>query len=162
MKFLLFLIFSISSFSSQTPGIQEVRTLYLLAAEEEDQAEALLDLTDASDQNEPIYLGYEAAGHMMMAKHVGNPFSKMSHFKKGKEKLGDAITAAPENVELRFLRFSVQAEAPGFLGYQDNLEEDKALLLSRTPEIEDMQLKKMILDYLKNSNGLTTEEKVEL
>ena len=86
----------------------------------------------------------------------------MSHFKKGKEKLAEAIKADPDNVELRFLRFSVQAEAPAFLGYRDNLEEDKIILLAQSSEIKDRQLKQMILNRLRSSNSLTETEKAAL
>ncbi len=69
-------------------------------------------------KNEPLFLGYHGASQMMMAKHVGNPFKKLSYFNKGKDMYTAAINADPRNVELRFLRFSVQAEAPGFLKLQ--------------------------------------------
>lgn len=155
-----FILFSAGIF--QQPGISEVRELYLKAAENEAAAEKLLKLTEDADGSQPLLLGYSGAGRMMMAKHVGNPFKKYGHFNKGKEKFTSAIEADPENVELRFLRFSVQAEAPAFLGYRENLEEDKAILLREVPKVEDPQVKKMMLHYLTTSKGLSDSEKEKL
>ena len=148
--------------TAQNPQLEKVRNLYGLAAENEKAARELLDLTESKKSDEPVMLGYKAAGHMMMAKHVGNPFKKMSHFNKGKDYLNTAITADTKNLELRFLRFSVQAEAPGFLGYRQNLQEDKTLLLRGVKNIEDLVLRNMILNYLRASKGLSSAEKDRL
>lgn len=148
--------------AAQNPQLGKVRILYSKAADEEKAARALLEITENKNENEPVLLGYKAAGHMMMAKHVGNPFKKMSHFNKGKGYLADAINADKQNLELRFLRFAVQAEAPAFLGYRESLDEDKLLLLRGVNSIEDPVLHKMILGYLKTSKGLTPAEKQKL
>jgi hypothetical protein len=148
--------------TGQNSQLEKYRELYGRAAEEEKAARQLLAVTEKSSSAEPVMLGYRAAGHMMMAKHVGNPFKKMSHFNKGKDFLTSAIGADRSNLELRFLRFAVQAEAPGFLGYRSNLEEDKLLLLRGVGDIEDPALKKMIINYLRSSKGLTAAEKDKL
>ena len=70
--------------------------------------------------------------------------------------------AAPEEVEIRFLRFALQANTPGFLGYKDHMEEDKALLLKRLPEVKDDNLKQLMLPFLLNSEYLTETEKQSL
>lgn len=146
----------------QNSDLAQARSLYGKAADEEKAARELLVLTENSNAGVPLMLGYKAAGHMMMAKHEGNPFKKMSHFNKGKDFLATAIDADKQNLELRFLRFAVQAEAPGFLGYQDNLEEDKLLLLRGVESLKDPLLQKMILNYLRTSKGLTAAEKEKL
>ena len=148
--------------TAQDPQLEKARMLYGEAADKEKAARELLVLTENKNDNEPVMLGYKAAGHMMMAKHVGNPFKKMSHFNKGKDYLTTAIEADKQNLELRFLRFAVQAEAPGFLGYRQNLEEDKILLLRGVRSIEDHDLQNMILNYLRTSKGLTSAEKERL
>jgi hypothetical protein len=147
---------------AQNMDLSEARMLYNHAVENEEAAESLLKISEANTFTNPVMMGYKAAGHMMMAKHVGNPFKKMSHFNKGKDILGNAIAADKNNLELRFLRFAVQAEAPGFLDYKDNLEEDKRLLLSGVGKIENPVLQNMILKYLKTSKGLSVTEKEKL
>ena len=144
---------------AQNTELSEARRLYQTAADDEKAARGLLELMEHKDTGEPVMLGYKAAGHMMMAKHVGNPFKKMSHFNKGKDVLSKAINADKNNLELRFLRFAVQAEAPGFLGYRGELEEDKQLLLKGAGKIKDPVLRGMVINYLRKSKGLSASEK---
>lgn len=163
MKFILiFLMLMANSEINQQSDLSVVRGLYQNAAEQETAAKKLLEITREDKTQRPVLLGYNGAGHMMMAKHVINPFSKMSHFNKGKNIYTSAIAAAPQNLELRFLRFSVQAEAPGFLGYKQNIEEDKELLLKGVGEIEDAQLQKMIIEYLLKSKEISSAEKEKI
>ncbi|MCY2688103.1 hypothetical protein [Salinimicrobium sp. TH3] len=162
MKYIIVLLFVMTGMVVQKSNISEARKLYSKAAENEKAARSLLELSENKDIKDPVVLGYKGAGHMMMAKHVGNPFKKLSHFNKGKGIFSSAIAADKQNLELRFLRFAVQAEAPAFLGYRDNLEEDKALLIAGVDTLQDKELQNMILDYLKTSKGLTAAEKEKL
>jgi hypothetical protein len=65
-----------------------------------------------------------------MAKHAGNPLSKYSNFNKGKKLLENAVKRDPKNLEIRFMRYICQEKTPSFLGYKENLEEDKKFILS--------------------------------
>lgn len=159
MKLLLALLLFLSVDLDQQLKISEVRSLYKQAAEKEAAAEKLLKVTESYTSGDPLLLGYHAVAQMMMAKHVGNPFKKLSYFNSGKEIFTEAIEAAPTNVELRFLRFAVQAETPGFLNYKQDIEEDKKILLAQAPLLKDAQLKKMILNYLATSEALSDSEK---
>jgi hypothetical protein len=154
--FLLFLPFP------QNNELSGIRNLYKVAAEEESAARKLLQVTEDRSVEHPVFFAYKGAGHMMMAKHVINPISKMSHFNKGKKIFTAAIEKAPSNLELRFLRFAVQSEAPGFLGYKENIEEDKSLLIKGVATIRDDQLLKMISDYLLSSEEISDIEKADL
>ena len=115
-------------------------------------------LSEANEDN-ALLLGYKGAAQMMMAKHVINPLSKMSHFSKGKKAFSKAIEDQPSNVELRFLRFSVQSETPEFLGYKDNLEEDKKMLFLNIDAMKDRELKKMILQFFTKAKALSQTER---
>lgn len=148
--------------NTQESALSRVRTLYQKAANDESAAKSLLSFTADFDEDQPVLMGYNGAAHMMMAKHVINPFSKMSHFNKGKRIYNSAILVAPENIELRFLRFAVQSEAPGFLGYKENIAEDKKFLMDEVLALKDQELKKMILDYLLASKNITAGEKIIL
>lgn len=160
MKFLLIVLLLLPL--PQKNELSGIRSLYKVAAEKESAARKLLQLTEDRSVEHPVYFGYKGAGHMMMAKHVINPISKMSHFNKGKKIFTAAIEKSPSNLELRFLRFAVQSEAPAFLGYKENIEEDKSLLLNGVMNIEDDQLQKMISDYLITSEEVSEVEKAGL
>lgn len=162
MKIFIGLLLIVSTILDQNYKISEVRSLYIKATQEEAAAHKLIEFTSHGNSSEPLMLGYRAAAHMMLAKHVGNPFKKLSNFYQGKEIFTKAVNAAPASVELRFLRFSVQAEAPAFLNYRENLEEDKKILLEQTSDLKNTGLKKMIMDYLISSQGLSDSEKEKL
>ena len=99
---------------------------------------------------------------LYMAKHVFNPFSKMSYFKKGKRILETAIKADEKNIELSFLRFNAQTHIPSFLGYNESIESDKTFLETSFPKITDVKLKEFLLPYLKKSDYITADKKEQL
>ena len=162
MKMMMLLLVLVSSMPGQDLQLKEIRSLYKQAAVEEAAAKKLLKHTEDAKDGEAIKHGYHGVANMMMAKFVGNPFRKLSYFKKGKEFFSEAIAREPQNLELRFLRFTVQAETPGFLNYKQDLEEDKEMLLSRVLKEKDNELKQMIMNYLITSNELTAVEKETL
>lgn len=84
-------------------------------------------LKDESGSNNLLY-GYRGAIEMSFGKHSSNIFKKGKYFSSGKEILETAISKDPKNIELIFLRYTIQYNVPGFLGYKDNLEEDRAYL----------------------------------
>lgn len=138
---------------AKVPAINEVRLMFHKATLDEDACKDLINLLMPFDEiNNPLLFGYKGSAIMMMAKHVFNPFSKLSYFKKGKNILESAIQADQKNVELRFLRYTIQTNIPSFLNYDNNVESDKAFLTKSLSKLNDMKLKKIISSYLKNSN----------
>ena len=164
MKKVLFLLllFWYGASLAQTP-VEMNRDLYIKAASEQRYAEELLESSrELGAAGSMLHLGYQGAANMMMAKHVGNPFSKLSYFKKGKKLLQKAIEEDGDNLELRFLRFSVQSKAPAFLGYRAELEEDKEFILAHFEALQDPQLKEMVRVFLLESEQISEVQKREL
>ncbi|WP_031301641.1 hypothetical protein [Sphingobacterium paucimobilis] len=110
----------------------------------------------------PVEKGYEAAFHMFMAKHTGSPFKKMSYFNGGKKLLEKQIQAEPANVELRFIRLCIQYYIPSYLGYKDNIEQDKDFLVSNLYKMGDEKTKDLLFNYLKGAKMYTEQELVKL
>lgn len=157
-KLFLLLISLHFSAGAQNISLEEIRALYQQAASSEEAAETLQRLEEVGEE-EPVLLAYKASGTMLMAKYAFSPFRKLSYFKEGKELLQQAVDAAPEKVEIRFLRFALQDSTPGFLGYKDFMEEDKEFLLREIPGLDDEGLRELILPFLLNSEYLTEGEK---
>lgn len=105
------------------------------------------DLKEA--EQTPLFLAYLGALQTIWANHVFNPLSKLATFKKGKNNIELAISKEPENVEIRYIRFSVQKNAPSFLGYNNNLKEDKDFLVKNKKNINSDFLQKNIETLLK-------------
>lgn len=158
--FLLTIFTAVSVFTVQ--DLKKVRSLTDKAAMDEDANEELLELLEPYDVSNPLLYGYKGIAQMIQAKHVFNPFKRLSYFKKGKAMLAEAIEADPSNIELRYLRFSAQIKAPGFLGYKENLDEDKTFLISSLPKVKDEESKERIRSFLIESEGTTDAEKKQL
>lgn len=161
--FCLLILLSASLSYAATPLHNEVRSLYQKAVFEEQSCLKLVQLLQPyNEKNNTLLAGYKACAMMLMAKHLLNPFRKLSSFSEGKNLLERSINADQRNAELRFLRFSIQTNAPAFLEYNKNIAEDKAFLLNAIPEITSTRLKQIITDYLNTSEYLTSYEKKQL
>ncbi|CAF1687547.1 unnamed protein product [Didymodactylos carnosus] len=60
----------------------------------------------------------------------------------------NAIARDTLDVEMRVLRYAIQSNAPGFLGYNSNLQNDKAFLIANYNRVDDAALKLMITNAL--------------
>ena len=142
--------------------MNEVRALYKEGVNDENSCERLLKISASSANESSLIQGYKASGMLLMAKHVFNPLSKMSYFKKGKQMLEKAIASDKNDIELRFLRFTAQTNMPFFLGYSANIESDKEFILYSFPKIKDKELKNFMIPVLRKSKYLTDHEKQQL
>ncbi|MBD1435036.1 MULTISPECIES: hypothetical protein [Sphingobacterium] len=106
----------------------------------------------------PVERGYEAAYHMFMANHIGNPFKKMGYFKNGKKMLEEEIARNPSDIELRYIRLCIQYYIPSFLGYKGNIEEDKDFLVNNLYKLKDQKTKELIYTYLKGAKMYSEAE----
>lgn len=152
MKIILAFIFLhyASAGMAKYPAINDVRIMFHKAASAEETCIELINLLDpVNEKISPLLFGYRGCATMLMAKHSVNPFSKLSYFRKGKVILEKAIKADQNNVELRFLRYTIQTNVPSFLNYNDNLEQDRTFLTRVLPELKDKDLKPIISSYLK-------------
>lgn len=144
----IFMIISVFCFSQ---NLTEFRNLMQKGESSEAHAKTLLEKSKLEyDKTKlPIYEALAAVGHFFMAKHGGNPISKYSHFNKGKRLLSDAIKKEPKNLEIRFMRYICQEKTPDFLGYKDDLQEDKKFILNEYKNTKDENLKSYIKNYFK-------------
>jgi hypothetical protein len=126
----------------------QVRQWYDQASSNEDMAEKLISYTDAHLKENPVFAGYNGAARMVMAKHKFNPMSKWETFSKGKKILENAIAKNPDNVELIFLRLTIQENIPAFLGYSDQISADRLFLKNMLQQMADKDLQTRISRYL--------------
>ncbi|MEJ2881215.1 hypothetical protein [Pedobacter sp. GR22-6] len=145
---------------SDEAKVQDLRKLFYAAENSRTAYQKLAASVAGIDtKSAPILVCYKGVTEMMAAKYTLNPFSKMSSFRKGKSLLEKAVKQDPEHPEIRFLRFSVQTNLPGFLGYDEHIQEDKQALLKQLPNIEDKDLKNKVIQYLSSSKYCSEEEK---
>lgn len=142
--------------------LPKIRNAYQEASNDEIKAKQLLEKVTAQSGKSATLLGYKGALTMMLAKFQFNPLSKLDFFNKGKTILEEAIAKDDDNVELIYIRFSVQNSAPAFLDYNRQLSKDKQFLLVNLADVKDKDLKNRITKFLKSSSYLTNAERNSL
>ncbi|MCF8260094.1 MAG: hypothetical protein K9J12_04915 [Melioribacteraceae bacterium] len=122
--------------SSEVPApmLDEIRHLYYSSVEEEDYVEVFETFINNNFSNDllaesPVLAAYNAAIISVKAKHAFWPLTKMNYLDTSMVALETVIQKAPENLEIRFLRFSILHYVPSFLGYSKELESDLEMIL---------------------------------
>ena len=153
----LVLLLPFSLVSGQSLVMDDIRRDFKIGHKNKDLCQKYLkDLEEHADT--PVERGYEAAYHMFMANHTGNPFKKMSYFKSGRKMLEEAIQSDQNSVELRYIRLCIQYYIPSYLGYKENVEEDKKYLTENLYKLPDDSVKDLIYNYLKGAKMYSEEE----
>lgn len=97
----------------------------LLAIEDDKITDSLLLRVDKISNKSAIMIGYKGTLEALKAKHAWNPYNKIKYVSKSLKTMQQAINADSQNMEIRFMRFSIEHYTPSFLGFSKNLEEDR-------------------------------------
>lgn len=124
-------------------NIENYRKNYIAAVEDKNLCQKMIQYLDR-EPIEPLTKGYKGVYQTVWANHVMSPIAKWNTFNKGKINLEQAIVQDNQNIELRILRYSVQTNAPKFLGYYKNLVEDANLIKQKKHTIKDASLLNLI------------------
>lgn len=154
---LLFALFMISTAIDTT--IKDLRVHYALVGTNEGHVTEILNLSKNS--NDPTVLAYAAGAEMASAQYKVSPFSKLSAFNSGKAKLANVVKANPDNVEVRFIRYTIQLKCPAMLGYNKEIKTDRAFILKELPILryKEPELYKYILSFMLLHDNLSEAEK---
>lgn len=87
-----------------------------------------VNISQQFNPTSPLEAAYQAAGKALSAEFAVLPTTKWKLFQEATETLDQLILRFPTNLEMRFIRFSLQVNAPSFLGYHNNKEEDLGLI----------------------------------
>jgi hypothetical protein len=133
--------------------IQQIRKIYSEAANDSAKADWLYQHLKGIKLPQPaILLAYLAASEALQARNSFFPFTKLSMIQQAQETFSKAVKLDKEDVEIRFLRFTIEVNIPVFLGLTTHIEEDKLLIISNLNESPlDFTMKKAIADFLLSS-----------
>lgn len=104
--------------------LDEVRTNYDKLPSDKGLCERMIAELMETKNSSATHLAYLGGAQTIWANHVFSPLRKLNTFKEGKKNIERAIEKEPHTMELRFIRLSVQKNAPSFLGYRSNIHED--------------------------------------
>ncbi|MGH1336527.1 MAG: hypothetical protein ACRBFS_10395 [Aureispira sp.] len=102
-------------------------------------------------------VAYTGGLKMKKSSYVKGIAKKLSVFKEGRELLEQAITRYPKNAEFRFIRLTIQENAPKVLKYNKNTTDDKKAIIAGYKKM-DSKTRAYIMDYARHSNLLKTSE----
>ena len=106
-----------------------LRRHYELAAADKAAGEAFYKLLADYQDRDALVLGYKAASEAIRARDA-SMFNKLTYVQDAARTFEQAVGLAPQNPEIRFLRFSVESNLPAFLGLSKHVDEDKEMLLN--------------------------------
>ena len=156
---LVCLLTPLKSQASDTSLI-EIREIFYQATQSSEAADLLNTiLTDNVISKDITLQGYKGISLMLLAKYTLNPYKKLYYFNQGKIALDNAIREQVENIELRYLRYTVQLKAPQFLNYEYALSNDLNFIMEHLCEISDLDLKSRIEHFLDQNNSSSIEVK---
>jgi len=152
MRLILILFFTLTftwNMVHAQSELSKMRSMYLIASNSKASCELFKKECDKLESSSITTIqGYRACSKMMIAKYFMNPLTKLTEFKQGKLQLERCIQKDPNNIELIYIRYSIQTHVPSFLGYTSDLDQDKQKLKQASTTISDLELKKNILAYL--------------
>ena len=130
--------------------LPEIRKDYILAVKNEKAADRLYQSLKDKDLSAPIILAYFGSAQAIRARHAFNPYNKIAFLKSGLTTLEKAVSKSPDNLEIRYLRFSLEHYIPAFLGFSKHLEEDKRMIINLTKQKKFGLMDKALLLNLRN------------
>ena len=140
-----FLLFSAINYGMD---LEYIRNHYQQAVSDKKMCEAMITELEKNSKNS-VHLAYLGGLQSIWANHVGNPFSKLSTFKRGKTNIEKAVNSDSDNVEIRLIRLSVQKNCPAFLGYSKNIKEDEQFIIKHKEKINSSGLIQLYDSVLK-------------
>ncbi|NCP44843.1 MAG: hypothetical protein GW818_00010 [Flavobacteriales bacterium] len=141
-----------SSFSNHDNSysfkLNEIRIGFYDAVQDSKKAEILIKKINSIEPKSALITVYNGATCAIMAKEKWSPFSAIKLLKKSNVEMNKAVKASPENLEIRFIRFAVQKNIPSYLGFSNNIEEDKKYIIKHIDSFYNPTLNKEMRDYI--------------
>ena len=123
---------------------EELRSDYTKFVSDKKLCKDWMNKLNAVDHKDAAEIAYSGALNAIWANHASSPFEKLSTFKKGKEQIERAVKMKPDDIEVRFVRYSIQKKAPSMLNYRANITEDYNFLSKNKEKVESSTLKVLI------------------
>lgn len=129
LKHLFFFVFLLSfqSVSAQLTQkeIEVLKTDMVKAVDDSKLTNSLFTKLNKLPNKTPLVIGYTGTLEALKAKHSWNPYNKIKYVSRSLKTLQNAINLDGENMEIRFMRFSIEHFTPSFLGFSKDLDIDR-------------------------------------
>lgn len=143
-------------------SVTTLRHLYAQAAFDAAAAGRFQKLLHSYSGSDATVLGYRAVAEAVQARYLWNPLAKLKAVRAAQAQFTKAVALAPDNVEIRFLRYTVESNVPHYLGFSQHLEDDRRLVMAGARHYPtlglDAQSLQMIRDFMLTHSSCTPEE----
>lgn len=144
--FLLIAACNITYAQLSTQEIAVLKTNMVKAVENSKLTDSLFAKLYKLPNKTALIAGYTGTLEALKAKHSWNPYNKIKYVSQSLKTMQKAIDMDKENMEIRFMRFSIEFYTPAFLGFSKDLATDK---------------KEIIKHYQNENFGLADDELVK-
>ena len=146
MKYILVLLFFFN-FSNAQSDIQDIRKIFILSIDSYQKCSQLNRMSSERVSKCPIYHSYNIVSRILESKYLRNPVKKVKVFKENTKRLDSLVASYPKKIEIRFLRYSIQLNAPKILGYTTFVNEDYEFIIKNISHADE-DLKKIITSFM--------------
>ena len=94
---------------------------------------------------EKAYIG---ASEALKARESWNPIEKLIYIQKFRENLLEAVKCDSQDIEIRFLRLSIEYNIPSMLRSKKTLDEDKSLILDKLSQMNSFKIDQSFIKYI--------------
>jgi hypothetical protein len=160
--FLLFVCLFYTLLLHANESIELARKEFKKAAFNDKVNNEVYQVLVSSKVQDPLTQAYVAYYTALKARHVTSPYEKITYVRSFDKAIKKAVALAPDNFEIRFLRFSVQDKLPSYLGFSKELVVDKKIILQQIQSHKvdvPANFKKDMKAVLLNSKTLSIAEK---
>jgi len=158
----MFGVMLLSFAEANVPAPKVVRKQLLLALDNRKLTDSLDRVFTAAPNKSPLNVCYLGVIQALKAKHAWNPYYKVKYLNDAEKTLQTAVSREPDNMEIRFMRFSIEHNVPGFLGYTTHLTADREEIIKqlerRYYSTADQDVVITIIKFLIESKRCTPHE----
>jgi hypothetical protein len=151
---------------ADVPSPKVIRKQLLLALEKRSLTDSLYNIFTAAPNKSPLNTCYLGVVQALKAKHAWNPYYKVKYLNDAEKTLQTAVNREPDNMEIRFMRFSIEHNVPGFLGFTKHLTADKEAMIQQLDKkhyaTADHEVVVTIIKFLIESKRCTPHETEKL
>jgi hypothetical protein len=141
------------------PNLRHIRSLLVVCMNNSKTTDSLYKSLSAVKPRTGVITAYLGTLSACKAKLSWNPYMKVKHLNNAEATYKTAINADPHNIEIRFLRFSVEHNVPGFLGFNKDLTTDRDEIITQLDKknygTADKDLTIAIIKFLLQSKRCT-------
>ena len=143
-------------------SLDEIRRELVFEEFNKEQTVSFYKRMSVLEEQDPVVLAYKGVSEALMAKVKWDPFSKLAHLADARDMIDEAIEMDRNNLEIRFLRFSLEYYVPSIFRISKNMEEDKEVIIANLRNLDGFYFEddmvQFILNFLDESELCTNEE----